>query len=340
VPAMTRVSGYGTLLFELAGLSSQLFGPHLCYSAYSLTLQLALHPEIGGWDTDVIAEDHHMFCKCFFAPLWTQAEELVESRKKGVALPPIEAKLTVQAIYLPAVSYLVESKAGYVASVRARFVQARRHAEGMAEIGYLVLQYVKLISTVGFAQVSGRTHVAVFSVFWSMVTVHIINTVQAFSLVCASIIAAPTLASWVLGGGLATTIMDIGSNGILTIFGSLSSFQIASQALLFAFGPLPPIAFGGAMANYIVVRDMLEGQHSGPQPNKDTPPHLQKKTRAGKLGWWEKYKLFTGIQFDMSVLAEPCVFAYGLAPAILASYSILRRGCKFQYVVAAKPVSE
>lgn len=53
VPAATRCGAYGTILFEILGLANQYFGTHLCFSAYSLTLALASHRAVNGWDTDV-----------------------------------------------------------------------------------------------------------------------------------------------------------------------------------------------------------------------------------------------------------------------------------------------
>merc|ERR1711957_518998 len=116
--------------YELGHLGTQFFFPAFAYSAYTLTLALASGPEVDGWDVDVIAEDHHMWCKCFFAALWEQAHELKMGSKSndnnsstGVIVP----KLKVVPIFLPAISFAVESPDGQLASVRARFHQARRH---------------------------------------------------------------------------------------------------------------------------------------------------------------------------------------------------------------------
>jgi len=148
VPGCTRVSGYATFMFELAGLANQKFGSHLAYSAYSTTLALLSHPNVGGWDTDVIAEDHHMFCKCFFASIWESvARSSLETFEEPVT---IGSKVQLQPVYLPAISYLVESSEGWWASNVARFQQARRHSQGVAEISYVLLQYFQLIAQVGF----------------------------------------------------------------------------------------------------------------------------------------------------------------------------------------------
>merc|ERR1719162_2340111 len=108
VPGPTRVSGYATILFELAGLANQHFGTHFCYSAYSLTLAMASHPLVSGWDRDVIAEDHHMFCKCYFASIRDDAS----SSSSSSSSQPLVPKVQLRPVYLPAISYLVESSDG------------------------------------------------------------------------------------------------------------------------------------------------------------------------------------------------------------------------------------
>jgi hypothetical protein len=186
VPGVTRVSAFGTIMYELAGLANQVFGTHLCYSAYSLTLALAMHRCVRGWDTDVIAEDHHMFCKCYFASMW-EAVEGLKASGKGAA--PVVPKVQLSPIYLPAVSYLVESSEGYWASFVARFQQARRHCQGIAEVSYIFLQYFHLVAAVGLRRLPMLTHLKVLGIAWRLSTVHIINTVQAMSLVLTGAVA-------------------------------------------------------------------------------------------------------------------------------------------------------
>eukprot|EP00441_Pelagodinium_beii_P000770 CAMPEP_0197688468 /NCGR_PEP_ID=MMETSP1338-20131121/105489_1 /TAXON_ID=43686 ORGANISM="Pelagodinium beii, Strain RCC1491" /NCGR_SAMPLE_ID=MMETSP1338 /ASSEMBLY_ACC=CAM_ASM_000754 /LENGTH=479 /DNA_ID=CAMNT_0043270683 /DNA_START=27 /DNA_END=1463 /DNA_ORIENTATION=- len=138
VPSMTRVSSLATLIFELASLSNQKLFTAFAYSSYSITLALGNHPAVDGWDADVIAEDHHMFCKCWFGALWNAADN--EQIGSG-SLAEIKPKLKLQPIFLPCLGYLVESSEGYMASLHARFKQARRHMQGIVELGYVVLQW-------------------------------------------------------------------------------------------------------------------------------------------------------------------------------------------------------
>ncbi|OLP91720.1 hypothetical protein AK812_SmicGene26543 [Symbiodinium microadriaticum] len=169
VPSLTRSTSHATLVFELAGLSSQHVFPAFAFSTYSMTLALASHPEVDGWDVDVIAEDHHMFCKCYFAALW----ELLNAKKASSEVR-ITPRVKVQPIFLPAVSFLVEAD-GYIASLRARFQQARRHMQGIVELGYVLLQWIRLSTSIGVAQIPKRTHLSIALIAIKMYIMHIVS---------------------------------------------------------------------------------------------------------------------------------------------------------------------
>ena len=86
VPMFIRSYGYVTYMFECAGLSlcSVLNIPHLCFSCYSLPFALADHEFVQGWDTDLIAEDHHMFIKCMAAHFWARVDADAETHEELV----------------------------------------------------------------------------------------------------------------------------------------------------------------------------------------------------------------------------------------------------------------
>lgn len=351
VPAFTRLSGYGTMLFELAGLANQRLGTHLCFSSYSLTLALVSHHKVAGWDADVIAEDHHMFCKCMFGDLWDSAERQ----------PLIRPRLRLCPIYLPAEGYLVESSEGYVQSCIARFQQARRHSQGVAELGYTMLQYLRLLASVGPRRLSVRSHAQVLAVMWKMHTVHIANSVQAFSLVMTGLLVLPDVLRWLwslgLAGVLTQTVQAAES-------GSSSALGLARGFLFLAFGPLPPVAMLSAATIFIVVRDTIEGRYTqgfewknsgaeqapagarqGPASasgaEDDGVPAAAQAAAAPmppvRLSRWRCFVLAARMQHDMMCLAEPTVVLFGMVPCALAAWSLLVHGSRFDYIVAAKP---
>merc|ERR1711971_310983 len=133
--------------------------------------------------------------------------------------------------YLPAISYLVESSEGYIASVRARYVQARRHSQGVEESGYVLLQYITLLRTVGFSRLSWRTHLGIWSIMSKILTVHIVNAVQFLAVLVAGVLMVPTVLQWTVGGGLAAVVSSALANGSI---GALSSFEVAGKALVVA----------------------------------------------------------------------------------------------------------
>lgn len=87
------------------------------YSTYSTSWKLV--KEAGFWDPDVIAEDWHLFFKCFF----THGGEV-----------------EVESVFLPLFADAAEGQT-YVESLLTQYTQSRRWAWGVTDIGYAVQQY-------------------------------------------------------------------------------------------------------------------------------------------------------------------------------------------------------
>merc|ERR1712151_494494 len=164
-----------------------------------------------------------MFCKCYFASLWEEVNAALD-KDIGVELKP---RVQLQPVYLPTVSYMAESPDGYTASIHARFEQAKRHSYGVVELGYCLLQYAQLLMVVGASGLPLTTHLQIFALASKMITVHIINTVQAFSLVASILMVIPSVVHWVVSGGLLTFVTG----------GYSASFDLVHWAMAAAFGP-------------------------------------------------------------------------------------------------------
>ncbi|CAE8649817.1 unnamed protein product [Polarella glacialis] len=267
VPFLTRATAHATLIFELASLANQTVMPAFAYSAYSMTLALACHPEVDGWDVDVIAEDHHMFCKCYFAALWESAHECQERTKHGAAqaAPPIAPRLKVQPIYLPALSYLVESSEGYMASLTARFQQARRHMQGVIELGYVLLQYSRFATSVGTFKLPFRTHVGIVLIVIKIFVLHILSTAQCFSMIFVGAVSVtPRIFRWVMDGNLMLLLKD--ESGFLWSALSLatSSFRDSGtvvQALISVLSSISCVFLVYSFVCWIVMVDLIEGRY-------------------------------------------------------------------------------
>lgn len=365
VPALTRTSSHAALIFELATLASQHIFPAFAYSSYSMTLALASHPEVDGWDVDVIAEDHHMYCKCYFAALWELSHAKKEHVKKAgeendtIDLIP---QVKVQAIFCPAVSYLVESTEGYIASLFARFQQARRHTQGLVELGYVFLQWFRLSSSVGFLKIPWRTHFSVAMIAAKMHTIHVIAVAQCFALILLSITQllprAGRFASWILEGGFREIFQELSS--------SWSGMNGAEQALLTAIGQISGIMLLYSLTCAMVVGDMVEGTYyanaeskapisssmaidpvaegdevqsheraaepSNPAERLEMPGMLE-----GRRSWPWRIGLFCYVYADTMLSGYPACCAWGMVPGMMAGWSLLRRGTDFEYIVAMKP---
>jgi hypothetical protein len=337
VPGPIRVSGYAAFCFELSGLTGQdWLGSHLCYSAYSLTLALANHPLVDGWDTDVIAEDHHMFCKCLFASIRDSkgTPELTDKKTDGQMPRKMTSRVKLNPIYLPVVSYMVEDSQGWMASCHARFQQARRHSQGIAELSYTLFQYVNLLNSVGFEGLTKKAHLTVMSIMLKMNTVHLTNTLHAFAVMltshCASIQVWGMLSRGELWDFLTVTVPANLSQGVN---GDGLMYWTAASIL----GSFLPLSLMMSYTSYQVVKDCLEGR---------MVPFLEKRkpetegipaTQAPKtLGVDMQAALAALIIFDYAVLAETTVVIFGLIPEVLACFSLARTN-KFEYIVAAKP---
>lgn len=270
-----------------------------------------------------------MFCKCFFASIWDAVQQSA----------PLESKVRLHPLYLPAMGYLVESADGWVASAAERFQQARRHAQGVAELGFILLQYILLVRTTGIFQIPARTHARIAGLAWKMCTVHITNAVQAFALVLVMGITAVDVVLWLYGGGLYTLYNDLAALGFAGVIGS-QSFNMIKWAMLGIYGPLPPIAVLTSTTIFVLLRDTLEGRYTrGAEENNSCPSSGKGAmgTTLVKLGWWKSFLLSQWISLDFTLLAEVSIVTYGLLPEVLAAWSLLRRGTQFEYIVAAKP---
>lgn len=272
VPQLVRTGAYGTFLFEVSGLAAIKFGvDHLCFSAYSLTLALANHPIVDGWDADVIAEDHHMYMKCLCASYWEQLFSAETGRSVTTT-----SKLRLEPIWLPVTSYLVEdSSGGAVASIYARYQQARRHMQGIAELAYILLQHF-CITRESKTPMPWRAHCQLLHLGLKYTTITILNSVHA-ALCIATVLV-----------GLCFTIQNFmepqGFSESFHRFQDLREARPLYDTLVFVVQfYMPVLTLLIVSTNFMVVKDSVEGRYC--------PLYLQKLTTAPRdLAVCEKLK--------------------------------------------------
>ncbi|KAI7898560.1 glycosyl transferase family group 2-domain-containing protein [Cokeromyces recurvatus] len=113
VPAAVRVTDITWSAMVMSNLSTGR-GMSIPCSNYSLSMVLA--EEVGYWDTnaDAVGEDMHMWLKCFWKT---------------------HGQVRTAPIYVPINLTNVQTE-GYLSNVNARYVQAKRHYNGVADVAY------------------------------------------------------------------------------------------------------------------------------------------------------------------------------------------------------------
>ncbi|CAE7641164.1 unnamed protein product [Symbiodinium sp. CCMP2592] len=361
VPAVTRATAHGTLIFELSALSWQRIFPAFAYSSYSMTLALASHPEVDGWDVDVIAEDHHMFCKCFFAALWELSHAKKEHAKisNGKDANPVQIvpQVKVHPVFLPAVSYLAESPDGYVASLKARFQQARRHMQGLVEIGYVCLQWARLSMSIGAKNIPLRTHLRIGMIFLKMNILTITCTSQCFALILMALVKlVPRM------GSLVAYLAQVEFGQLQQDIGTYAaSMNSAEKALAAGISQISGVMVLYTAVTAAVISDMVEGRYyqnlqpcptqtstenategEAEQDSQQPAPCSESRLempglKEGPRSWLCRLALFAYIFTDNTMFGYPAILVFAVIPVLMAGWSLLRRGTDFEYIVASKP---
>eukprot|EP00913_Durusdinium_trenchii_P009918 g9309.t1 len=134
-PACSRVWAYVASLYEFGGVAGLSLGSdHIVFSTYSLPLRLAVEAETH--EGDVIAEDHHCYIRCFFYSVMKEA-----MRRRNSSLPLAEpglARTHLRPVFLPVKATSVVSESAWQ-TWKDRWLQAKRHAQGVAEVSCIVL---------------------------------------------------------------------------------------------------------------------------------------------------------------------------------------------------------
>lgn len=116
-PLLRIVNAYSTA-FELAYLAAPWWIP-MPMSSYSLSLKLL--DNSGYWDSDVIADEWHMFIKAYFAR---------------------EGDVVLDRIFLPFSATAVTGET-LMQAIKNRYQQTLRHAWGSKEVGYIVAKMLE-----------------------------------------------------------------------------------------------------------------------------------------------------------------------------------------------------
>jgi len=283
----------------------------------------------------------------------------------------IVPQVKVQPVYLPAVAFLVESSDGYFASLYARFLQARRHSQGVIELGYVLLQYARLVRSVGFTALPARTHAAIMSIAVKMHTLHITSTAQCFALIMAALTTfVPKIVGWIYAGGIYYAFQDL-PGFAKEILASWWGLDTAQQALAASIGNISGVVLLYSFTCWLVICDLMEGRYhqnmprstANPAPARDTlasvvecneeeektgpsdtlvsedPPKSMVTpsfvTGPQSLLW--RLGLLSQIFNDTALVGYGAITFFAMIPVLMAGWSLFRRGTDFEYIVAMKP---
>lgn len=326
-PIPARAWGYISAMYEFGGASSlQHGGHHMVFSAYSVPLQLAVDAQL--WDGDVIAEDHHAFIKCFMYSARASAMESVAQIEAGQPSQGCRPKLRVRPVMLPVKSTSVIDPEGYWASWVARWHQATRHCQGVAELSYACLAAYDLLCTLPLSVYNLHFAMSLFKVVFRPFLVHIVPIGQSIALGVLTLF-------WLINNrkvpGCPDKIWMASSDGETLLCG-LAGAWVLMWPIVIPFALL-------AISNYRFLSVAFTG------------PALQRKEGGAKgaVSIWHgsdgsipetcgSSGITTALLIivDCVVFLGPVMVVYGLLAEVLGCWNVLTKGNHFKYVTAAK----
>lgn len=189
-PMCSRVWTYCSAMYEFGGTTTLRYGgQHMVFSGYSLPLQLAASAQ--SWDGDVIAEDHHAYLKTFFYAIHQSATQCLQ--EDASASRGCQCLLKVRPVFLPVKSTSVISKEGWWTSWVARWHQAKRHSQGVAELSYALLATWDMLCTLPFRACSWNLCWSLIKVFFQLCCMHLLPVCQGLGFA--------VMTTWWLGYG-------------------------------------------------------------------------------------------------------------------------------------------
>lgn len=317
-PACSRVWAYVASIWECGGVAGLSFGSeHFAFSTYSLPLLLAVEAE--AHEGDVIAEDHHCYIRCFF---YSAVKEAALAQG-GQEIPTWRglARAHLRPIFLPVKSTSVVSDKGVWQTWIDRWFQAKRHAQGVAELSFFVLAVWDALRQLPTALWSASFALSVTRMAGTLMFIHMIPP-------CHFVAMGSLLLYW-----MANRHIDICSPAE-----NARDFALCSAAGVWnpAWPAIPItaliIAASVAMVSTVYLQPLERGHYrsslwtleAGGLP---TTCGSSLMTLTGLVLW------------DCLVCTGLLVLPYGIVTEILAFWNVAFRGNRFDYVTAAKAMA-
>lgn len=290
----------------------------MTFSSFSLPLELIMKAK--PWDGDVIADDHHCYLKCFLYSIHNQAcqQMQVEGKCTGVN-PPLQ----VRPVMLPVKTTSVAAET-CLKSWRARFNQAQRHTQGVAELSYILLGVWDLLCTLPRSAYTFK----LFCKLWRVVAVPFsINMLS----ICQTIPFAAMALYWLLHNGEVRNCPN-------EIWLHLERPEFYLCVLAGGWNLVVPMVVPMALviiASYFMIStSFLQPKETG---ESDTVWRREDGVIRPILGS-KRLSLLSLILVDVALLLPVVMPVYGLIPNVRSYWNVMLRGNRFKFVSAAKGV--
>jgi len=322
-PVVSRVWGYISSLWEFGGVAGLMYGSHhMVFSAYTVPLELAREAEC--WDGDVIAEDHHAFLKAWFYAVFLAVQ------KEGTAC----SRVQVRPVMLPSKSTLVSSDDGYWSSWAERWDQAKRHAQGVAELSYALLAAWDMLSSLPVTSLGPTFLWRLLKIVFKPFMMHIVSTLQAISLLVLTLywLANHNQIPWCPDHIVLT---DMGRAGDTLLCGLAGAWVLAWPVVI-------PFMLLIA-SNFVMIRIcfLLPGER---------PQESSWHRADGDVAGWEsrflgplfgskQFATLCLLLFDVVICFGPIMAVYGVLVELVAYCNVLLKGNRFEYKTASKSLA-
>jgi hypothetical protein len=289
----------------------------MTFSSFSLPLELVI--EASPWDGDVIADDHHCYLKCFLYSVYQQASQHARGHKSnGKVSGGLDPPLVVRPILLPVKSTSVVAD-GCLSSWLARFEQAKRHSQGVAEFSYVLLGVFNLLRTLPRKTYSWALARKLWRVVLLPFSINMLPICQTFPLAAISIM-------WFLNG---KEIPQCPSSLWLEMGNPLFYTCVFAGGWNLGINVAVPLILVALSNAY-----MLDACFVQPGKKAATFWHREDGGLPATLGS-KRLTVLCLVAMDIALL--PAVMPiYGLIPAVMAYWNCLVRGNRFNFISATK----
>lgn len=288
----------------------------MTFSSFSLPLELIMKAK--PWDGDVIADDHHCYLKCFLYSIHNQAcqQMQMEGRCTGVN-PPLQ----VRPVMLPVKTTSVAAET-CIKSWSARFDQAQRHTQGVAEFSYILLGVWNLLRTLPR---SAYTCALVVKLFRVVLVPFCINMLP----ICQTIPFAAMALVWMAHG---QSVPNCPNSNWLELGNPMFYLCVLAGGWNLVVPMMIPMALVILLSYLMINTFFLRPKENG----KSDTVWSQEDGIIQAICGSKRLSLLALILLDVVLLFPIVMPIYGLIPNVRSYWNVMIRGNQFKFVSAAK----